>query len=128
MTTETVKAKYSAKCTTESRLEITTEELPQELNQMIVQMMHHETDAQVNKMMRRLRNAFGVETIDNLVKEMVNRFLCWKLPKDFAPDGGISFKESAWWPVGTNLLTADQAKEMLQHAAGCRRSIRPCRS
>jgi hypothetical protein len=50
---------------------------------------------------------------------MVDRFLGWKLPKDFAPDGGISFKESAWWPVGTNLLTADQAKEMLQHAAGC---------
>lgn len=50
---------------------------------------------------------------------MVDRFLGWKLPKDFAPDGGISFKESAWWPVGTNLLTADQAKEMLQHVAGC---------
>ena len=45
MTMETVKAKYSAKCTTGSRLEMTTEELPLELNQMIVWVMHHETDA-----------------------------------------------------------------------------------
>lgn len=42
---ETVKAKYSAKCTTGSRLEMTTEELPLELNQMIVWVMHHEADA-----------------------------------------------------------------------------------
>ena len=28
------------------------------------------------------------------IDEMVNRFLGWKLPKDFAPDGGISFKPS----------------------------------
>ena len=38
---ETVKAKYSAKCTTGSRLEMTTEELPLELNQMIVWIMHN---------------------------------------------------------------------------------------
>lgn len=49
---------------------------------------------------------------------MVGRFLGWKLPKDFAPDGGISFKESAWWPSGTNLLHAGQAKEMLEHVVG----------
>ena len=52
-------------------------------------------------------------------EEMVGRFLSWKLPKDFAPDGGISFKESAWWPSGTNLLHAGQAKEMLQEVVGC---------
>ena len=49
---------------------------------------------------------------------MVDRFLGWKLPKDFAPDGGISFKESAWWPSGTNLLHAGQAKEMLEYVVG----------
>lgn len=48
--------------------------------------------------------------------EMVTRFLGWKLPKDFAPDAGISFEESAWWPSGTNLFHAGQAKEMLEHA------------
>lgn len=56
-----------------------------------------------------------------LVQMMVNRFLCWKLPKDFGPDAGISFKPSmpyetpSCWPVGTNLLTADQAKAMIEH-------------
>ena len=52
---------------------------------------------------------------------MVERFLCWRLPKDFTPDCGVSFKpparpyeEAAWWPVGTNLLTAVQAKEMFE--------------
>lgn len=53
-----------------------------------------------------------------MIKKLVNRFLGWKLPKDFSPDGGISFKESAWWPVGTNLLTATQAEEMFRHALG----------
>lgn len=55
--------------------------------------------------------------------QMVNAFLGWKLPKDFAPDAGISFKPTkpyegdelgnSWWPIGTNLLTADQARQML---------------
>lgn len=50
--------------------------------------------------------------------EMVTRFLGWSLPKDFAPDGGISFKplnHPNCWPVGTNLFTADQARQMLEH-------------
>lgn len=56
--------------------------------------------------------------------EMVTRFLGWSLPKDFAPDGGISFKplnHPNCWPVGTNLFTADQARQMLNHvlAAEC---------
>ena len=45
---------------------------------------------------------------------MVDRFLCWELPKDFAPDGGISFDHSSK-PIGTNLLTADQARQMFEH-------------
>lgn len=65
--------------------------------------------------------------------EMVRRFLCWPLPKDFYPDGGIKFERKVgtaegerdradmgpgWWPVGTNLLTADQARTMLEHVLG----------
>lgn len=57
------------------------------------------------------------------IEKMVDRFLGWKLPKDFCPDAGISFKPTkpdgydlpGWWPAGTNLLTADQAKEMVRH-------------
>ena len=54
---------------------------------------------------------------------MIDRFLCWKLPKDFAPDAGVSFApkyehDSAHWPSGTNLLHAGQAKEMLEHVVG----------
>jgi hypothetical protein len=56
------------------------------------------------------------------VEGMVNRFLCWKLPDDFAPDAGISFTPSPiqspgnlHWPVGTNLLTAAQARAMFEH-------------
>ena len=50
--------------------------------------------------------------------EIVTRFLGWHLPKDFMPDGGITFKQvgdPAHGPVGTNLFTADQAKAMLEH-------------
>lgn len=56
------------------------------------------------------------------INYMVERFLQWKLPENFNPDGGISFKKTAnentpWprrnYPVGTNLLDADQAKEMI---------------
>lgn len=49
---------------------------------------------------------------------MVDRFLGWKLPRDFAPDAGISFKEGALWPSGTNLMHAGQAKEMLEYVVG----------
>ena len=54
------------------------------------------------------------------VKHMVNRFLQWKLP-----DGGVSFDrepfnkgtpyERKHEPVGTNLLTATQAEDMIRH-------------
>lgn len=56
---------------------------------------------------------------------MVSRFLSWKLPKDFHPDGGMVFiptkgcgYDSPHWPVGTNLLTAEQAEQMLKHVTG----------
>lgn len=59
-----------------------------------------------------------------VIDELVNRFLCWKLPKDFMPDCGISFKRDfnegtdfpmQHEPVGTNLFTAPQAKEMFEY-------------
>ncbi|MDE2107095.1 MAG: hypothetical protein KGL39_58350 [Patescibacteria group bacterium] len=58
------------------------------------------------------------------IKHMVDRFLCWRLPDDFSPDAGISFKrthsENTPWagrhePVGTNLLSATQAEAMVRH-------------
>jgi len=56
------------------------------------------------------------------IADMVNRFLGWKMPKDFYPDCGITFKHNeTWgpypnaWPVGTNLFTADQAKAMFEY-------------
>ena len=57
-------------------------------------------------------------TMSNVTDEMVNRFLGWKLPRDFMPDAGIAFtapKHPGHWPIGTNLLTAEQARAMLEH-------------
>ena len=56
--------------------------------------------------------------MSDLIERMVTKFLCWKLPEDFAPDAGIRF--TPWrlplcWPVGTNLFTAVQAKQMIEH-------------
>ncbi len=51
--------------------------------------------------------------------EMVGRFLGWKLPLNFRPDCGVTIDTEIagrnGWPSGTNLLTAEQAKEMLQY-------------
>lgn len=66
---------------------------------------------------------------DDQIKHMVNRFLMWRLPENFNPDGGISFKAefNVDWnasrglptdrhqPTGTNLLTATQAEAMIRH-------------
>lgn len=58
------------------------------------------------------------------IVHMVNRFLQWQLPDDFQPDAGISFNpEFRGWdgkvfkykPIGTNLLTATQAKAMVKY-------------
>lgn len=66
--------------------------------------------------------------MNKYLQESVNRFLGWKLPTDFSPDAGISFTREAnahmppeymylHSPVGTNLFSADQAKDMLTHVA-----------
>lgn len=58
------------------------------------------------------------------IKQITNRFLGWKLPEDFNPDGGISFKrlgnegtshEYKNYPTGTNLLSYTQAEEMMRY-------------
>lgn len=54
------------------------------------------------------------------MREMVDRFLGWKLPKDFRPDCYVSFdhetaERRSSWPIGTNLLHAEQAEAMFKH-------------
>lgn len=62
---------------------------------------------------------------DDQIKHMVNRFLSWKLPENFSPDAGISFKRTfnehmpfgpqKHEPSGTNLFDATQADAMVRH-------------
>jgi hypothetical protein len=54
------------------------------------------------------------------VTSMVDNFLSWRLPDDFAPDCGVEFNPvphptADMWPTGTNLLNAEQAHEMISH-------------
>ena len=67
--------------------------------------------------------------MEKKISKMVDRFLCWKLPEDFAPDCGISFDShnGQCVPVGTNLLTATQARQMLEHitAEECTEGMQP---
>jgi hypothetical protein len=57
------------------------------------------------------------------IKHMVERFLRWKLPENYRPDGGISFErdynQDTPWPAkhepsGTNLFNYGQATEMVR--------------
>jgi hypothetical protein len=71
----------------------------------------------------------SVRLTDEQIKHMVNRFLSWRLPEDFSPDAGISFKPEynvefnarnglppqRHEPVGTNLFSDDQAEAMVRH-------------
>lgn len=61
---------------------------------------------------------------EDQIKHMVSRFLNWKLPETFNPDGGISFQkminENTPWPhksepVGTNLFDWQQAEAMVRY-------------
>lgn len=58
------------------------------------------------------------------VSHMVDRFLSWRLPEFFNPDGGITFEavgnkgtpyEYTREPSGTNLFDAAQAEEMVRY-------------
>ena len=70
---------------------------------------------------------FKENAVNPYLKPFVDRFLGWKLPPNFNPDGGITFKPDfnegtpypmKHEPVGTNLLTAIQAEEMLEQVMG----------
>jgi len=62
---------------------------------------------------------------EDQIKHMVNRFLGWRLPENFNPDCGISFKKThsengpfgtqRYAPVGTNLFDYTQAEAMVRH-------------
>lgn len=61
---------------------------------------------------------------DEQIKHMTERFLSWKLPEDFQPDAGVSFKPTfnentshpgRHEPSGTNLLSYTQAEAMIRH-------------
>ncbi|WP_292234608.1 hypothetical protein [Mesorhizobium sp.] len=80
------------------------------------------------------------------IKHMVDRFLMWKLPENFNPDGGIRFKAeyNVEWnakqgkppqrhePFGTNLFDAVQAEAMVRHMieglpAQQAQTLKPCK-
>ncbi len=61
---------------------------------------------------------------EDQIKHMTERFLWWRLPENFSPDAGISFKaefnEHTEWPgkhepTGTNLFDYTQAEAMVRH-------------
>lgn len=65
--------------------------------------------------LQRLRGELAKAAPD--VGKMVDRFLGWKLPDDFRPDAGIFFDPTVRpdWPTGTNLMDANQARQMIEH-------------
>ena len=70
--------------------------------------------------------------VAQVTDEMVSRFLGWKLPANFSPDAGITFKRvynetspfgpSTHEPMGTNLFDATQARAMLEYVIGADRT------
>ena len=61
---------------------------------------------------------------DEQIKYMVDRFLNWKMPENWKPDGGITFEkfgnkgtphQYTREPSGTNILDAAQADAMVRH-------------
>lgn len=60
-----------------------------------------------------------MEMNEDQIKYMADRFLGWKLPNNFNPDGGVSYTRLPYHdktpPSGTNLLDAAQADAMVRH-------------
>jgi hypothetical protein len=60
---------------------------------------------------------------EDQIKYMADRFLGWTVPEDFNPDAGINFIRTPNrlgggffpLPVGTNILDARQAEEMVRY-------------
>lgn len=70
--------------------------------------------------------------------QMVNRFLSWRLPDPWCPDGGIHFdadgakkfdrRNMRYEPTGTNLFDATQARKMILHLLGAPVALDPPRN
>lgn len=79
----------------------------------------------ISKELRAIAPPAGEGTLsDNQIKYTVNRFLAWRLPENFNPDAGISFKSHfnehtthpmKHEPVGTNLFDATQTEAMVRY-------------
>lgn len=74
--------------------------------------------------MRSKDHSMGDDVQEVQIKRMVDRFLSWRLPENFSPDAGISFKPTfndhlpepmRHNPTGTNLFDYSQAEAMIRH-------------
>ena len=60
---------------------------------------------------------------ENQIKHLVDRFLGWHVPENFAPDAGITYTRLSYqhsadtMPSGTNILDATQADAMVRYMA-----------
>lgn len=65
-------------------------------------------------------------TKQEIIERVADRFLGWKLPDNFNPDCGITFKKQhdyihpefgaqIYNPIGTNLFSLDQARAMIEY-------------
>ena len=50
-----------------------------------------------------------------IIDDLVNKFLAWKLPKTVCSDLCVIYNNYPYLRSGTNLLTADEAKQMLEY-------------
>lgn len=96
---------------------------PAEIVTDLMNMLHDATTgrAEAEKLLSEAQDS--MQRDDDGVKVMVDRFLRWKLPTDFNPDGGIGFtpgyengtpEGGKFEPTGTNLFDARQATEMVR--------------
>jgi len=53
-----------------------------------------------------------------ITEEMVTRFLSWPLPKSVCSDLCVTNRDYKFPRFGTSLLTADEARTMLEHVFG----------
>jgi hypothetical protein len=60
----------------------------------------------------------GTESTKLYITELVNRFLSWPLPKSVCADLCATKPDCGFPRSGTNLLTADQARQMIEHLLG----------
>lgn len=52
------------------------------------------------------------------IEELVNRFLAWNLPQTVCADLCVTERDCKYQRFGTNILTAAEARQMLEHVLG----------